>query len=91
MPVSNLAALWGPTLATVDAMNTLNFDENWAEIGITIDLIEHFLTLFDINEEELEQEKVGLELLRQELEGLSRKFGGSADIKVKIYEFFITF
>ena len=82
MPASNLAALWGPTILNVDGMPSLNFNEVAVEVGIISCLMEHFYSLFEINEEEIQQEKDRLQILREDLEGISRKFTGNADIKV---------
>ena len=73
MTVSNLAALWGPTISNVDAMPSLNFDETWVEMSLISDLMVHFCSLFEINDDELEQEIVGLESLKTGLEEVSPK------------------
>ena len=65
-------------------MPSLNFNEVSAEVGISSDLMENFYSLFEINEEEVQQEKDRLQVLKEDMEGISRKFTGNADIKVKL-------
>ena len=57
MPVSNLAALWGPTILTVESTPGINLADTRAEVQVVTDLTEHFYDLFDVDEVEVKKEK----------------------------------
>ncbi len=58
MPDYNLAAIWGPTLLTVDGQPApFNFAQTSGEADVCRDLIEHFKELFDVTEEEISREE----------------------------------
>ena len=82
MPVSNLAALWGPTILTVDGQGTFNFNQTTAEVTVITDLIEHYEQLFDININEEQQEQDLLEALKERPNIDAVPATNSGDIKV---------
>jgi len=55
MSVSNLAALWGPTLMTVESArdHTSNFSHTDAETDVVLQLIQYYPWLFDVDREKL--------------------------------------
>ncbi len=58
MPAHNLAAIWGPTLLTVDGQETpADFVRTSAEADICKDLIDNYANLFDVSPEEMEREE----------------------------------
>ena len=66
MTATNLGALWGPTLLTVDCqMNGGSFTDTSYEAEVCINFLEHFLTLFNVDPEELKREEDILEVLKK--------------------------
>ena len=57
MPICNLSALWGPTLLTVDGQVAKNFAKTGGESVVCKDLIEFFMELFDVSQEEMDREE----------------------------------
>ncbi len=58
MPDFNLAAIWGPTLLTVDEQAApSNFAQTSAEADVCRDLIEHYRRLFSVTDEEISREE----------------------------------
>ena len=57
MSPCNLAAIWGPTLLTVDGQAALNFAQTSGESDVCKDLIEFFMELFDVSKEEMDREE----------------------------------
>jgi hypothetical protein len=57
MPVSNLAALWGPNILTTDSMSEKSFSDSTSEATVISDLINYFDDLFDVNDEEVNRDK----------------------------------
>ncbi|KZS18027.1 Uncharacterized protein APZ42_015994 [Daphnia magna] len=55
MSVSNLAALWGPNLMTVESArdHTSNFSHTNAETDVVLQLIQYYPWLFDVDREKL--------------------------------------
>lgn len=53
----NLAAIWGPTLLTVDSQPASNFARTSGEADVCKDLIDHYLRLFKVTREELDREE----------------------------------
>eukprot|EP00094_Tigriopus_californicus_P000706 TCALIF_00684-PA protein Name:"Similar to Arap2 Arf-GAP with Rho-GAP domain, ANK repeat and PH domain-containing protein 2 (Mus musculus)" AED:0.13 eAED:0.13 QI:0/0.6/0.5/0.83/0.8/0.66/6/1747/1221 len=53
----NLAAIWGPTLLTVDNQPASNFARTSGEADVCKDLIDHYLRLFKVTREELDREE----------------------------------
>ena len=65
MPNYNLAAIWGPTLLTVDGLEALNFARTSGESDVCKDLIDNYEELFNVNQEELERERKITEVLER--------------------------
>ena len=66
MNPTNLSALWGPTLLTVDSqIGGGNFSDTSYEAEVCINFLEHFLTLFSVDPEELKREEDILEVLKK--------------------------
>ena len=62
MPDYNLAAIWGPTLLTVDGQEATDFAQTSGEADVCRDLVNNFKELFDVTQEELQREE---EILRK--------------------------
>lgn len=56
MPNYNLAAIWGPTLLTVDGQAAMDFAKTSGEADVCRDLIDGFKDLFNVSQEELDRE-----------------------------------
>ena len=94
MPVSNLAALWGPTILTVDGMTGFDFSETAVEVQVISDLTDHFYDLFNVNEQDVIRENNLIRVckdqqIRENLEDMDnlpqhirRPSTGAGDIKV---------
>jgi hypothetical protein len=57
MPNYNLAAIWGPTLLTVDGQSATGFAQTSAEADVCKDLIDNYRDLFNVTREEMEREE----------------------------------
>jgi len=57
MPNYNLAAIWGPTLLTVDGQSASDFARTSAEADVCKDLIDNYRDLFNVTKEELDREE----------------------------------
>lgn len=57
MSRSNLAAIWGPTLLTVDGQEANDFARTSGEADVCADLILHYRTLFNVTTEEIQREE----------------------------------
>ena len=68
MPVSNLAALWGPTILTTDVMRDECASDWTSESNVVKDLIHHFYVLFDLDDEEVQRDKELLQVALDDLE-----------------------
>ena len=56
MPNYNLGAIWGPSLLTVDSMEASNYSQTSTESDVCRDLIDNYMFVFDVAEEELQKE-----------------------------------
>jgi hypothetical protein len=56
MPNYNLAAIWGPTLLTVDGQDAADFGQTSAEADVCKDLIDNYMRLFSVSREEIDRE-----------------------------------
>ena len=56
MPNYNLGAIWGPSLLTVDSMEASTYAQTSSESDVCRDLIDNYMFIFDVAEEELEKE-----------------------------------
>ena len=65
MPNYNLAAIWGPTLLTVDGLEASNFARTSGESDVCKDLIDNYEELFNVNQEELDRERKITEVLER--------------------------
>ena len=65
MPNYNLAAIWGPTLLTVDGLEASNFARTSGEADVCKDLIDNYEDLFNVNKEELDRERKITEVLER--------------------------
>jgi hypothetical protein len=65
MPNYNLAAIWGPTLLTVDGLEASNFARTSGESDVCKDLIDNYEELFNVNQEELDRERQITEVLER--------------------------
>ena len=65
MPNYNLAAIWGPTLLTVDGQEAQDFAKTSGESDVCRDLIDHYAELFNVGDEELQREKKITEVLEK--------------------------
>jgi len=70
MPISNLAALWGPTILTTDIMRDECASDWTSESNVIGDLIHQFYVLFDLDDEEIQRDK---ELLQVALDDLKKE------------------
>ena len=57
MPTNNLAAIWGPTLLTVDGLTALDFAQTTGEADVCKDLLDNYSVLFDVTAEEIQLEE----------------------------------
>ena len=89
----NLAALWGPTIMTVDSQmedqgaGLAGFIQSNAESDVCVDLLEHYALLFDVPEEEFERERKISDVL-QKLHRADRGrciLKSSGDVRVWVY------
>ena len=65
MPNYNLGAIWGPTLLTVDSMQASSFEQTQGEADVCRDLIDDYLNIFDVKEEEMVKEAKISEVLER--------------------------
>jgi len=66
MTPTNLSALWGPTLLTVDSqIDGGSFSDTSHEAEVCINFLDSFLTLFDVDPDELKREEDILEVLKK--------------------------
>ena len=66
MTPTNLSTLWGPTLMTVDSqVDGTGFNDTSYEAEVCINFLDHFLTLFNVDPEELKREEDILEVLKK--------------------------
>ena len=66
MTPTNLSALWGPTLMTVDSqVDGSGFNDTSYAAEVCINFLDHFLTLFNVDPEELKREEDILEVLKK--------------------------
>ena len=86
MPNYNLAAIWGPTLLTVDGLEASNFARTSGESDVCKDLIDNYEELFNVNQEELERERKITEVL----ERINRHDRGRSPLKRSGSIFFFT-
>jgi len=56
MPNYNLGAIWGPSLLTVDSMEASTYSQTSTESDVCRDLIDFYMFIFDVAEEELQKE-----------------------------------
>lgn len=56
MPNYNLGAIWGPSLLTVDSMEASTFAQTNNESDVCRDLIDNYMHVFDVQEDELVKE-----------------------------------
>ncbi|GLH01058.1 GTPase-activating protein CdGAPr [Gryllus bimaculatus] len=63
MPLDNLAAIWGPTLMHIETSESLEWSKN--ETAVVADLITYHVQLFEVNDEELNREKLMQEVLER--------------------------
>ena len=68
MPISNLAALWGPTILTTDNIRDDCTSDWTSESNVVANLIENFFELFNIDEEEIRRDKELLQVALDDLE-----------------------
>ena len=68
MPISNLAALWGPTILTTDNIRDSCTSDWTSESNVVANLIENFFVLFNIDEEEIRRDKELLQVALDDLE-----------------------
>ena len=70
MTATNLSALWGPTLLTVDGksdeiVSMNSFSDTSHEAEVCMNFLDHFLTLFNVDPDELKREEDILTVLKK--------------------------
>ena len=70
MTATNLSALWGPTLLTVDGksdeiVSMNSFGDTSHEAEVCMNFLDHFLTLFNVDPDELKREEDILTVLKK--------------------------
>lgn len=85
----NLAAIWGPTLLTVDSQPASNFARTSGEADVCKDLIDHYLRLFKVTREELDREEEILKKTQSfDRNPMPIKITGKRTVSIKIFECF---
>ncbi|CAG0922022.1 unnamed protein product [Notodromas monacha] len=85
MPAKNLAPLWGPTLMTVEAMESEGgFARTSEQSDVICDLIANFSRLFDVSDDELQKEAKIISLLEKLREG-AKAPRQSGDMRVWVF------